>query len=354
MVASEIKKYLNRDVKFVNSPKSRRKLTDDNFFIPSIGEAETFAKYNYNVAQLKVIARHYKLPVSGNKNHLYTVIYNFLELSSKVITIQKWVRGYFARKVVALRGPGLKERSVCNNQCDFLTLTEINEIPFDQFFSFKCEKGFIYGFDIVSLYQMFTNTIKSSQRRPTSINNPYTRDSIGVDVFYTMKKIKKLSSLFGMNTQVLTKTSELEPEIQEEEFNYEQRIMGICQSLDSFGNYTDVTWFTELSRSRMVAFVRELYDIWNYRAQLSFEMKREICPPNGNPFSIVSNNAQGFSIFSEDELRKIFVKIIEKIISSANDASNRSLGGMYVLTALTTVSNSAALAMPWLYESVMN
>ena len=57
---------------------------------------------------------------------------------------------------------------------------------------------------------------------------------------------------------------------------------------------------------------------------------------------------------NETEIKKAFVKIIENIITSANDDSNRSLGGMYVLTALTIISPSAAQAMPWLYESVMN
>jgi hypothetical protein len=57
---------------------------------------------------------------------------------------------------------------------------------------------------------------------------------------------------------------------------------------------------------------------------------------------------------NETEIKKALVKIIEIMITSANDDSNRGLGGFYILTALTIISPSAAQAMPWLYESVMN
>ena len=38
----------------------------------------------------------------------------------------------------------------------------------------------------------------------------------------------------------------------------------------------------------VIKLVRELCDIWNYRAQLSNETKRNICPPNGDPFRNLS------------------------------------------------------------------
>lgn len=57
---------------------------------------------------------------------------------------------------------------------------------------------------------------------------------------------------------------------------------------------------------------------------------------------------------NETEIKKSLVKIIETMITSANDDGNRGIGGMYVLTALTIISPAAAHALPWLYESVMN
>ena len=37
--------------------------------------------------------------------------------------------------------------------------------------------------------------------------------------------------------------------------------------------------------------MRELADLWHYRANLSQEVKREICPPHGNPFTGININS---------------------------------------------------------------
>lgn len=354
MISTEIKQMLKREVgKFPTTPTMRRKISEDKFFIPLLNEKNEFAKYNYNVTQLKKIAKHYKLPVTGTKSQLTNLIFNFLQLSEKCVVIQRHVRGYFVRKVLALRGPALKlkNRSLCNNESDFFTLTPINEIPWSQFYSFKCPKGFIYGFDITSLYQMFLETSKNN-RRVSNIINPYNRDIISTDVYKLFKKLKKNSMLFGMTTNI--RLAPEQNEIIAPPFDYEQKILNICQILDGFGNYTNTEWFTNLSRHNIIQYIRELHDIWTYRAQLSHEIKREICPPHGNPFVHLRHNNNMLTTMNETEIKKAFVKIIENMIIMANDDSNRGLGGMYVLTALTIISPSAAQAMPWLFESVMN
>lgn len=354
MVSSEIKQILKRETEQIpTAPNTRRKINNDKFFVPLINEKKEFAKYNYNLAQLKQIAKHYKLPVSGTKTQLTTLIYNFFHLSEKTIIIQSAIRGYFTRKVLKMRGPALmlKNRGKCTNETDFFTLTDLKEIPYSQFYSFACPKGFIYGFDISSLFQMFVSSAKN-KRKITDIMNPYNRDTINTSVYKTLKNISKLSSLFGMTMNVML--SPVENEIIEDVFNFDQRILNICQILDGFGNYTNTDWFLNMTRSNTIQFLRELHDIWCYRAQLSQEIKREICPPHGNPFTILRNHNNMLTTMNEIELKKSFVSIIEKIITSANDDANRSLGGMYVLTALTITSPAAATAMPWLYESVMN
>lgn len=369
MVSSEIKQLLKREIKKdLISSCYKRKITAESFFIPTIHEANEFSKYNYNVAQLKQIARHYKLPVSGNKSQIITIIYNFLSYSNFCTIIQKHVRGFFVRKVLRMRGPALYKRGLCNNQEDFLTFTSVKEIPTSQFFSFKCSKGFIYGFDIISLYQLFMNNTKNKQKTTKTIN-PYTREEIDNEIFYNIEKVVRLSKLFFENPTLIsyeneiissnsldtnngtTTNTSINHNAVSAPFDYAQHILNICYILDNFGNYTDVEWFT-LSRDKIISFIRQLYDIWFYRAQLSQETRISICPPLGNPFL----NLQHYSINSMtyQELQKIYIRIIENIITKAHDYDNRSLGGMYVLTALTLVSPNAAAAMPWLYESVMN
>ena len=52
-------------------------------------------------------------------------------------------------------------------------------------------------------------------------------------------------------------------------------------------------------------------------------------------------------------LKKVTLNIIDELINTGIDAEYKSLGAIYVLTALTLVSNDAAAAMPWLYHSVV-
>jgi hypothetical protein len=97
--------------------------------------------------------------------------------------------------------------------------------------------------------------------------------------------------------------------------------------------------------------VRELTDIWNYRAQLSIEVKREICPPNADPF----RNLSMTYIHTEvdiNNVKKVILEVLEILVNNGIDTNSRSLGAYYVLAALTLVNEEAALALPWLFQSV--
>ena len=43
-------------------------------------------------------------------------------------------------------------RDKCNNSDDFLTVEDIKEIPYEYFYSFKDNDGFLYGFNILSRF----------------------------------------------------------------------------------------------------------------------------------------------------------------------------------------------------------
>ena len=60
--------------------------------------------------------------------------------------------------------------------------------------------------------------------------------------------------------------------------------INIFQKIDEFGHITNVNWFLDLDRPRLIKLLREFIDIWDYRASLTLHTKRDICPPNGNPF----------------------------------------------------------------------
>ena len=135
--------------------KKPAKINDDNIVIPTIKNYDDITKYNYNLSQLKMIAKNYKLKISGNKNELITRVYSYLYFSSYIIKIQRIFRGLIVRKYKMLHGPAAMKRSLCTNTEDFITMEPLEEITFHQFLSYKDEDGFIYGFDIISLHNLF-------------------------------------------------------------------------------------------------------------------------------------------------------------------------------------------------------
>ena len=131
----------------------------------------------------------------------------------------------------------------------------------------------------------------------------------------------------------------------------ELRALGLFQNIDALGNYTNPQWFLSLNRNQLIKFTRELIDIWEYRAQLSITVKRNICPPNGDPFRNLSIQY----IHTESNLcnvKKVILEVLEKLVNSGIDQDSKTLGAYYILGALTLVNETASTTLPWLFQSL--
>ena len=193
-----VDEYMNsistKSEKMIPVVKKTIKISDDNIIIPTMKNYNDITNYNYNVSQLKIIAKNYKLKISGNKNELVSRIFTFLYLSSYIIKIQKVFRGHIVKKYIGLHGPAAIKRNLCTNSTDFVSMEPLEEIKFHQFLSYKDEDGFIYGFDITSLFNLFAKNGNNN-------NNPYNRNKIP-DII--LKNIKIL--LYAKN-DVFSKTN---------------------------------------------------------------------------------------------------------------------------------------------------
>ena len=321
--------------------KKTEKVGDDAISIPSFTEYFFLTHKNYNVQQLKLIAKHYKLKISGNKGQLINRLYVFLKLSSNIVKIQKIFRGKLQRNYNKYHGPAFAKRTLCTNTTDFLSIEPIVLLPFSQFFSYKDVDNFIYGFDIISLYNLI---IKSGKR----VQNPYNRNEMPKDVMQNIRHLIRLSKILKISIDIDIK--DVNDDISNQK-SIELKILDIFQNIDSLGNYSDPQWFLSLNRQQILKFVRELHDIWSYRAQLLPETKRNICPPTGDPFRNITVN----HILNEtniDNIRKIVYPLLEKFVNSGIDNDSKSLGAYYVLSALTLVNENAATSLPWLFQSV--
>ena len=312
----------------------------------SINNYDTLLVVKYKIDELKKLCAVYKLSRGGNKDELTKRLYEYCKNSVGPLKIQKVFRGFLNRKLHKLQGPALKNRKICTNDTDFFTMDDMIEIPVTQFYSYKDDDDFVYGFNIVSLY----NLIK---KEGLCAKNPYNRSEFDNKVKENVTSMIRISRVLKVPIEIEIKNEVIDPVKR-----MELKILELFQTINSYGNYANSEWFSELSRNSHIRFARELVDIWNYRALLTVAKKVEICPPHGNPFlgtpyyiniasNVVLNN------ISIETLVKYNVQIIENLVKSAVDIDNKMLGTFYVLSALTLVSQSARDAMPWLYDAVV-
>jgi hypothetical protein len=320
---------------------NNEKISADTISIPKYTEYLLVVNQNYNVQQLKSFAKYYKLKLSGNKPQLITRLYVFLKLSSNIIKIQKIFRGRLQRTYNNCHGPAFINRALCTNATDFLTIEDIKVLPFSQFISYKDVDNFIYGFDIISLYNLI---LKSG----INVKNPYNRNEIPKEVVNNIRDLLRLSKILKIHIDI--EIQDVNNDISDKK-SIELRILDIFQNIDSLGNYSDPAWFLSLNRIQILRFVRELRDIWDYRSQLTTEMKRNICPPNGDPFRNINVNSI-ITDLNMDNIRKNIHPLLDKFVNSGVDKDSKSLGAYYVLGALTLVNENAATSLPWLFQSV--
>ena len=340
-----IEKYLNtiydRCEKTMPYIKNAKKVDDEVLIVPGVKDYEFLVTNNYNQKQLKHFAKEYRLKISGNKTQLIERLFSHLKLSSIIVKIQSCFRGWLQRRYNLFHGPAFVKRNLCTNETDFLTGDELTIIPFEQFFSFKDDDDFIYGFDIISLHNLI---IKSGK----NIKNPYNRNSISISVITNMKILIRLSKI--LKIKINTEIQDISHDITSKK-TLDFRILDLFQNIDSLGNYSSPQWFIDLNRLRLIKFMRDLSDIWDYRAQLTIETKKLVCPPYGTPFRNINGNTLN-NDQNLDNMRNNILDVLEKMVNSGVDSDSRSLGAYYVLAALTLVNENAANALPWLFQSV--
>ena len=301
----------------------------------------------YKQIELKEICKEYGLKISGNKSELIKRILNKLREKHSAIKIQKVFRGNMVRLFFKLKS-GLKlfkneeeydnglyiDKNISVNDTDFITLEPIKEINCIDLFVYKEKKNVKYLFKMSSLFDYFNNK---------KVKNPYNNKKFKTNMLLRVENLIILNKILN-----IIKNNEDELLLcMKDEIRF--KTIDIFQKMDQLGNYTNINWFLNLSPGSTYRFLRELQDIWEYRAQIPYDVKVEICPPNGRPFYNIEIDRNS-NIYS---LKLGALKIMNKLIDSAVNESNKSMGALYVLSALTLVSFEAAESMPWLYESVM-
>jgi hypothetical protein len=343
-------------------PLSEDEPTPSNIIIVKTDEYEKIKTTKYSLTDLRTLCIHYGIKRSGTKPELTLRIYTHLKQSHVIVKIQRSFRRYISSKYRVLSGPGYLRVKNCVNDTDFYTFDKLSEIAPQNVFTFLDRDGKIYGFHIASIYNLILNSFPD-------ITNPYNRNVLPIKIIQNVYDKLIYGSLLRFRARIKldepdddTAAAGDESQERERELNVLSRekqeelfIVGLFQHINTLGNYSDSEWFTTLQRADFLRFIRNLHDIWYYRANLSHEMKERICPPTGNPFMLnnVGVNMSVVYLLSDSELRTIAVSIISNIVTRGVTREDQCLGAFYVLATLTIVNQNARNALPWLYEAVL-
>jgi hypothetical protein len=353
----------------------------------------------YKIPDLKKAAKSFKLPITGSKPVLINRIELYFYKIKSVILIQSQFRKWLVLHSFSLRGPAWKNRSLCVNDTDFVTMEPLPEIAMENFFSYTDEKQFTYGFNVVSLVKMMQDK--------TRITNPYNREKISSKMVFNIQTLYNISYIlyeefrkenmdcnnkhkpvynytrtsnrlaplenilepqprvYNLETDYIPRVHNVQILLNREHYNrYHkintirttktviQRIEELFMEIDQLGNYTQSSWFLNLDGRAYTRLYRSLYDIWNYRSQMSEETRRKISPFY-SPFEGIFNRQINTMNMDLNQIKVACLIAMENMIYSGIDEDYRKIGAFHALSALTIVSHSARIAMPWLYDSVV-
>ena len=225
-------------------------------------------------------------------------------------------------------------RHKSNNKEECGTLDSIFTIPIEYYFDYKDTDGFIYSFDIRTLDLISLNPY-NQKAFPNESRFKYKLES-------KIQYIKKTERKMKFESPKLT-----------EEQKYDQFLIRVFQKYDMIGQYTDTNWFNNLSFDDLKKFYKNAYDMFDYRSQLSMDIRKKITK-DGLMFSNMIHEIGLLRPKHKKILQLELLKEMEKIVDEGCDKEYKTLGINLVLSALVEVSPAAALSLPHLVQSTFS
>jgi len=356
----------------------------------------------YTMPILKQVCKSYKLCISGRKREVIDRLTRYFHRIKNAIIIQKYTRRHMIQMFIRKQKENNKLIGQCVNDTDFSTLDPLNSLSPSYLYCYTDTDNFTYGFNIASLIELIRNTPK--------LLNPYNRREISnmqrnniisvynittlIDpsfkesnlYYHTYSRVVPHTPRRAAVNNVIERNVNIENSVNRE-FNIhstvssynnyhpftnitnetahrqyqrierirnetvDTRITQLFIEIDQLGNYTQSSWFNELSHLQYARLYRALYDIWAYRGQISLTLKLQICPFHG-PFEGIFHVTVRHLDLSIDDLKRACLIVFENMVYSGIDDDARKIGCIHALSALTIVSYSARAALPWLFESI--
>ena len=268
--------------------------------------------------KLKIIIKRKLLHL---KRNAYTVIFNAL------------LTNYL--KVLSKSNKKSLHKPEYGNSDDFMLGTPIQLIPLCYQFELVSRSDHYHMFDVRSL------------NKAVSISgpiNPYTQDKISNrDLIRLRKKTSVLRKIGLHDTIHQGQLSELE--------NNTAYANDVFSKLYLIGFYVHVSDFLKVPFDMLKSLYYEVFDIWNYRINITLEKKLKIINTGlvFNEWDVVMDipdTEEGLLI-----IRRKILHGLNRLLTEGETQSYRYLGATYFMLGYVLVSKEAAMAAPHLYTA---
>ena len=292
------------------------------------GKSSDYLKSDLSLFRKNVMMM--KGPDPVKKNDLFMIvnenISGFRSLSSFDIPGVTMIQSIFRGNMCRIKCINRK----CNNDEDFYTFDLLKDLDSTYFYSYVDRMNIRWGFDIRSLMKLIQ----------MGYNNPYTTEVIPCNIINDVKR-KVIEMRDAGLYEDLTDTI-----IRDRAATIKQKSVDLFAFIEQSGYTCQIEWFTTLSLRRLKELYKHLEDIWNYRSELSDQMKCNICPPMGIIFKTPMVEVINYT--AKEDLQELILKEVLKFTHAESD-SDRKLGFMYFLISLGYVSRQCYIShVDWL------
>lgn len=282
----------------------------------------------YKATKGEFCSRHWKHPKRFTVSHPGT-----RSVHASVKKIQRWWRvrhGLFQSKT---KTPAFFVRSLCHNSTELASFGPLDEVPRDYFFVIR-DMGRFWGFDIRTLVIQYESC--------GHLENPYTKTQCDLTDLERFRKhvselrVAKKSIQYEEAKHLTAKQS------------WNLRVLDTCLRLDMLGYRVATQWFTDLDIVGQRRLYTTLFEMWTETVGLTHAQREVIVPEHlkNKLFKVLPHILVMKS--DMDSMRRTNLNVIERLISSAVAQSDRTLGAMYTVMALSDVSAACRNAYPWL------
>lgn len=305
---------------------------------------ESFLKKSFNswkIPALKDALKHNSIKFKSNsrKKELHDLLINHIlterykdhdnaKIAAKATIIQSVFRGWSVRRSLKDQGPGVYHRHVCNNDMDPVTLTELDDIPKRCFFSYVASDERVYGFDVRSMKQLLMN----GQTR-----NPFNREEFPLGVVEACDRVYERSGTAEVDTTA-EPTLSMQDRINRKAFRLFHDAYLVT------GCFVDHEWFLDVHRYGYIEMYRTLWEMWN---NIPYADRRRYNPRNVRWFPHLTD-VYVERIFNTPKLQMLLLTEFEKMMTGPINEGDKITVVIWVLIALTRVSEDAARGMPHL------